>query len=198
MSFEFDGDLYVRVDEDTSWSIQHLCCLRSLPFAAGKDMILPKSLSSALCHIEYRTDYSDFDAFNLRLFTLRGMHAISIMSSAQHGLLTTFRPLTSDSFSPLAIGPTSLQNKLFRPGIQLYSPIFTAVGSGNCVLVVVDAKDAGVIKLVRYNTQTNSISVRDLPFPSSTRYSIKSVALDDHLGILYILMGRNIVSLAFS
>jgi hypothetical protein len=172
--------------------------LRSLPFAAGKAIILAKFLSSALCHIEYRTDYSDFDAFNLRFFTLRGRHAISIMSSAQYGLLTTFSPLTNDSFPPLAIDPTSLQNKMFRPGIRLCSPIFTAVGSGNCVLVVVDAKDSGVIKLVRHNTQTNSISVRDLPFPSSTRYSIKSIALDDHLGILYILMGRNIVSLAFS
>lgn len=204
VSFEFNGDLYVRVDDHKSWSIQHLCSLRSLPFAAaaGKGVILSKPLSSVLGRIECSAEYSTPLQFNLRLFSLRGMHAISIMSSIQHGLLTSFWPLsvTNDSFPTLAIGPTSRHNELFRAGIELYSPIFTAVGSGNCVLIGVDETDAlpGIIKLVRYSIQTNTISVHDLPFPSSTKHSVKSVALDDHLGILHLIMGRNIVSLAFS
>lgn len=207
VSFEHDGDLYVRVDDPKSWSVQHLCCLRSLPFAAGKDVILLKSLSSVLCHVEYSIEGSDSNPphlpLNLCLFSLRGTHAICIMSSTQCGVLTTFWPLptTDDSFFPLVIGPTEHQVQLFRAGIQHHSPMFTAIGSGTCVLIVADATDTlpGAIRLVRYSTQTESISVRKLPFPSyTTKNPIKSIALDDHLGVVYFIMGRNLVSLAFS
>jgi len=201
-SFVFGGDLYIRVDNCMSWYIQHVCCLRSLPFTVGKDVTHVMPLSSAVFRVQCDTDYPP--PLSLRLFSPCGTHAVSIMTSIQQGVTTTWWPLstTNDTLSPLAIGPTGHRVKMFGDDDVPCLPVFTTVGFGNSALLVggnvLDMRP-DILRLVRYDSQTDSVSVRELPLPLiNNRHRVDSIALDDHLGIVYIIMGRDLISIAFS